>query len=109
MIRFEPSSPGTGTAFLGMTPRDYFDEPDASAPTDTNLEAEGLAAWARTAETGATPDPRSIQDILAADELDDADTQDCDEPPPLADDEIFVEDKCLRFLVILGLPRPPDL
>src|SRR5262245_9123516 len=44
-VRYAPSGPGTGVAFLGFTPRTYFEDETASEPTDIGREAEGLAAW----------------------------------------------------------------
>jgi hypothetical protein len=42
---YEPAGPGSGTAYLGYTPRTYVDDESASAPADVLREAEGLASW----------------------------------------------------------------
>jgi hypothetical protein len=44
-VRYEPPGPGSGTAYLGNTPRTYFDAESASAPADMPREAEGVACW----------------------------------------------------------------
>ncbi|MEV7986869.1 hypothetical protein [Micromonospora sp. NPDC085948] len=44
-LTYRPAGPGTGVAYLGYTPRTYFENPDASAPTDAVREAAGLSAW----------------------------------------------------------------
>jgi hypothetical protein len=50
-VRYEPSGPGSGTAYLGKTPRTYFDEESASARTDVPREADGAwhAGWLSSA------------------------------------------------------------
>ncbi len=44
-VKYRPIGPGTGIAFLGFTPRVYFEDDSASDPTDVDREANGLAAW----------------------------------------------------------------
>ena len=44
-VRYEPPGPGSGTAYLGNTPRTYFGNESASASTDVLREADGLASW----------------------------------------------------------------
>src|SRR6185369_891340 len=44
-VTYQPAGPGTGVAYLGYTPRTYFERDDASAPTDVQREASGLALW----------------------------------------------------------------
>jgi hypothetical protein len=105
IVRFAPNAPGTGTAFVGATPRDYFDDPQASAPTDPDQEAEGLAIWADAAATGAVPQPSAIRPLLVAEGAEQPDWDD----PTLSEDDIFVEGKCVRLTALLGLPSPPDL
>ncbi|NIK56936.1 hypothetical protein [Kribbella shirazensis] len=99
MIRYSPAGAGTGVAFLGHTPRAYFGDPSASSPTDTAIEAAGLAAWARVA--GSSPDPHVIERFLASDEQDDT----ADDVP---DEDVFVEVKTARFIQTLGLPKLPQ-
>lgn len=102
VLRYGPSGTGTGTAYMGSTPRDYFQDLDASAPTDTSVESAGLAEWARAAHTGA-PDPQQIEELLAADGAAQPDWDD----PDLPDEEVFVETKCAKLAMILGLPNLP--
>lgn len=102
-VRYAPAGPGTGEAFLGMTPRVYFEDDEASAPTDPSREASGLAAWA-SATGAAAVDAATMERFLAGD--------DDEEPDPDADvpdEDVFVELKCRRFLAALGLPVPADL
>lgn len=41
-VRYEPPGPGSGIAYLGYTPRAYFEDETASAPADVPREAAGL-------------------------------------------------------------------
>jgi hypothetical protein len=108
-ITYHPAGPGTGVAYLGYTPRTYFDDPMASPPTDVHREATGLATWWAGRQGGATDTDRDamaarLQPYLAED-LDPEDIdldEDDEEEPDDADD--FVEDETNRFLVTLGLP-----
>lgn len=99
MIRYSPAGPGTGVAFLGHTPRAYFGDPSASSPTDTAIEAAGLAAWAQVA--GSSPAPHAIERYLATDEQD-------GDAGGVADEDVFVEAKTSRFIQTLGLPKFPQ-
>jgi len=113
-ITYEPAGPGTGIAYLGETPRSYFEEEDASEPTDTAAEAAGLAAWwAELHDEGAVgTKERELVAYLAEDtdpdqvEEEDEDPDDLDE---VDDAEIFVEVKTARFLAALDLPVPDEL
>ena len=107
-VAYAPTGPGTGVAFLGYTPRIYFEDVTASAPTDPDREARGLAAWwaaghpeangaARVAKEG------ELRAFLAAD-IPPGDGEDEDED--LDDAEVFVEIKAARFIRALGLPVP---
>ena len=106
-VTYAPAGPGTGTAYLGFTPRIYFESEDASAPTDVDREARGLAAWWASLHPDATVADQHAKQLeiaafLAADE----------EPPdedPSDDADVFVEIKTARFLSAMGLPLPPDL
>ncbi|PPK65275.1 hypothetical protein V5P93_003713 [Actinokineospora auranticolor] len=103
-VRYQPAGPGTGSAFLGYTPRDYFGDEDASAPTDVPREAAGLAAWWADGDDAADTDGKAgeIEGFLAAD--------DAPHVHPKTDDaDLFVEIKAARFLTALGLPLPPAL
>ena len=48
-ISYHPAGPGTGVAYLGYTPRVYFEDENASAPSDVEREAAGLAGRLRRA------------------------------------------------------------
>jgi hypothetical protein len=110
-ITYRPTGPGTGTAYLGYTPRSYFERDGASAPTDVPREAAGLASWWRQVHAAADASDKEaeIAAFLAHDlgpsEDDDDDTEDED----LDDAEVFVEVKTAQFLAALGLPLPADL
>jgi hypothetical protein len=108
MVVYRPPGPGSGVAFLGFTPRTYFEDDAASSPTDVAREAKGLAGW----WAGRNPDAtdltraaktRELRAFLVADGA----------RPSIADDaddaEVFVELKAARFLAALGLPAPDDL
>lgn len=113
-LTYRPPGPGSGVAYLGDTPRTYFENPDASAPTDVAREAAGLGAWWAQQHGGASDIERRAkeaelaaylaEDLDPADmDLDDADDDDLD------DAEIFVEVKTARFLAALDLPVPDAL
>jgi hypothetical protein len=111
-VIYRPAGRGTGITYLGYTPRTYFEDPDASAPTDTAAEAAGLASWwaahHSTVTGGAVSDAALAAKVaelgafLAAD-LDPADIA-VDE-----DAEVFVEIKTAAFLAALDLPAIEDL
>src|SRR4051794_20656924 len=63
-VRYSPvTPPATGSAFVGQTPRSYFDDPAAPGSTDPAPEAAGLAAWA-----GNGVDPGGNVPLLARDD-----------------------------------------
>jgi hypothetical protein len=115
-VVYRPAEPGSGVAYLGDTPRTYFEDEAASAPTDVAREAAGLAAWWSRRQHGASEAERGAKEReLAAylaedidpDELDwDGEEENIDD---LDDGEVFVEVKTARFLTALGLPLPADL
>jgi len=81
-------------AYLGFQPRDYFEDPRASADVDLEAQAVGLASWALTvAETEV--DPNVIRSLLAKDSV--------EEPM-----DVFVEETVVRLLESLGVPLPDD-
>lgn len=115
VVVYRPTGPGAGVAYLGYTPRTYFENAEASAPTDAAREAAGLAAWwgrvrgvAGDAERKAKE--RHLIAYLAEDvdpvEINVVDNEDVDH---LDDAEIFVEVKTARFLAALDLPVLDDL
>jgi hypothetical protein len=131
-LQYRPAGPGTGTAYLGDTPRRYFDDENASAPTDVSREAEGLASWVARLRGGS--DESQLQDLILSflasdddddeddtdtddeDESDDDDAEDAESDDEDADDfadddlaETFVEVKLVRFLAACGLAVPEGL
>lgn len=111
-VTFGPTGPGSGLAFLGVTPRIYFDDESASPSTEPNREARGLAAWWAVVHVEADEAARAAKEgelraFLAADipPSDDEDEDDED----LDDAEVFVEIKAARFIRALGLPVPAGL
>jgi hypothetical protein len=112
-VTYRPTGPGSGVAFLGYTPRSYFEMDDASAPTDVARESAGLTHWwalvhGATSTDEITAKNAELIGYLAAD-LDPA-SEEPDTDVDLNDDaEIFVEIKTSRFLAALGLPLPEDL
>jgi hypothetical protein len=127
-ISYHPAGPGTGVAYLGYTPRVYFEDETASAPTDVEREAAGLAAWVAAYQGGG--DEAALQDLitpfLASDDDeedadqddddeeddgwgDDDEPDDDDEEEEEDEDEDFVETKLVKLLSAIGLPLPDDL
>jgi hypothetical protein len=106
-ITYAPTGPGSGVAFLGITPRIYFEDDSASAPTDPDREARGLAAWWAAVHrvsdgTAQVMKERELRAFLVSDVLPSGD-EDAD------DEEIFVERRAARFIQALGLPAPGGL
>jgi hypothetical protein len=110
-VIYRPIGSGSGVAFLGFTPRTYFEDPDASEPTDVTREARGLAQWWARHHGGSDPEQgvkaTELITFLAADhgpaELDRDDDRNLD------DGEVFVEVKAARFIAALDLPPINDL
>jgi hypothetical protein len=112
-VIYRPAGRGTGVAYLGITPRTYFEDERASAPTDVTREGAGLADWWRLAHD-RIDDPAGnakeieLRSFLAPDlEPDDIDTE--DEGEAEDDAELFVEVKTRHFLTALDLPLPAEL
>jgi hypothetical protein len=110
-IRYESAGPGSGIAYLGFTPRTYFEHESASAPTDVLREAEGLAFWlARHQDRGDEPELRELIASFLADDIQQQQLDDDeDDAEDLDDAEIYVEVKVARFLRAVGLPVPDEL
>jgi hypothetical protein len=114
-VTYRPTGRGTGTAYLGITPRTYFNKEQASAPTDVASEASGLADWWLQVSDGGSEADREAKEIelrtYLAQDLDpnDVDLDDDEDPDDLDDGEIFVEVKTGRFLAALNLPLPVEL
>jgi hypothetical protein len=94
-VDYRPAPPGLGRFYLGVQPRDYFADPDASRPLDVPAEVEGFVTWAERT-LGRAPSPDDVRELVAEDGA--------VEP---TDD--FVEDTAARLLGLLGLPLPPAL
>jgi hypothetical protein len=106
VVRYAPPGPGSGTAYIGYTPRAYFEDESASAPTDVPREAAGLASWlvrqqGRSDEAGLRELVASFLADDSPDDLDDAGLED--------DAEVFVEVKVSRFLKAVAVPVPGEL
>lgn len=112
-VGYAPPLGGTGVAYLGVTPRIYFEDDNASAPTSADREAAGLASW-WSAVHGVEDGPRidevreRIRGFLAEDVEEDWDPDAPDGADELDDGEIFVEVKTWRFLEVLGVPIPAE-
>jgi hypothetical protein len=107
-VVYAPAGPGTGVAYLGLTPRTYFENPNASDPTDVTREAAGLTAWWALHNSGdAIGKQAEILGYLAEDE--DPNDFSVDDEQDVEDADVFVEIKTARFLAVLGLPLPAEL
>lgn len=94
-VMYRPTGAGTGIAFLGCTPRTYFDDISASSPTDTGMESLGLATWWAT-QHGSDDAARDAKQQELLTYLADDDEAGADS----------VEVTAGRFLAALGLPLP---
>jgi hypothetical protein len=110
-VVYAPPGPGTGVAYLGLTPRTYFENPGASDPTDVAREAAGLAAWWALHNSGdVAAKEAEVRGYLAQDEDPDGFEWDEGEDVGAIDDaEVFVEVKTVQFLTAMGLPVPCEL
>jgi hypothetical protein len=109
-IAYAPSGSGSGVAYLGTTPRIYFGDASASAPTNTELEAEAFAHWlVQSGRAREAADEQRLRDTivgyLASDDSSSSDDVDAE----LDDADIFVEIKTARLLRSIGLPVPGPL
>jgi hypothetical protein len=117
-VTYEPAGPGSGIAYLGETPRAYFDDETASEPTDVTREAAGLAEWWSGVHDmlDVGDKERELVEYLAEDLDEDAaappapvDLDDLDDLDEITEEDVFVERKTARFLAALDLPIPDDL
>jgi hypothetical protein len=94
-VDYRPAPPGLGRFYLGIQPRDFFEDPDASRPLDVPAEVDGFVGWAEQT-LGRAPRSEDVRDLVAED----------GETMP---DDDFVEDTVARLIQLLGLPLPPAL
>ena len=107
---YAPVGAGSGVAYLGLTPRTYFENPNASDPTDVLREALGLAEWWALNNTGdVLAKQAELVAYLAADEGPDFEWDESEDVTEIEDADVFVEVKTARFLEALGLPLPAEL
>jgi hypothetical protein len=107
-IRFTPSHGASGVAYLGITPRIYFEDETASAPTDASAESAALMQWAREVvndQVEGADRVAGIRELLATDE----DPAEAAAEGDVEDSEIFVELKTAKFLRLVWLPLPDEL
>jgi hypothetical protein len=100
---------GNGIAYLGVTPRTYFEDPNASMPTDAAREAQALGEWRSQQHRGGDNVEREVTAAelaanIAADIDPDHLAADEDDHEDLNGADIFVEVKTAHFLAALGLP-----
>ncbi|MFD4674826.1 hypothetical protein ACFWNN_34230 [Lentzea sp. NPDC058450] len=111
-VVYAPAGPGSGVAYLGLTPRTYFENPNASDPTDVLREAAGLAAWWGGLNPGGDVPSKQAELLQYLAEDEDPNGFEWDEGEDvddIDDGEVFVEVKTKRFLTALGLPLPAEL
>ncbi|MEV0273538.1 hypothetical protein AB0H43_32615 [Hamadaea sp. NPDC050747] len=97
-------------AYLLDTPRSYFGDDTASAPSDVDREAGALADWwagyhGVTDRATIAEQRAALAGILAADHDSEAEDDEID----ISEEDLFVERKAARFLRLPGLSRPTDL
>lgn len=93
-IDFAPAPKDRGRFFLGFQPRDYFEDPAASADVDNDAEAQAFAHWANqelAAKVVASDIPLLAEEDVA-------------EPA-----DLFVEESVRKLLSAIGLPPPAEL
>jgi hypothetical protein len=113
-VTYRPAGPGSGVAYLGYTPRSYFERDNASDPTDVGREAAGLASWWREVHGAAAAEAALKESELVAFLAQDLGpsewpTDEDEDEDDLDDAEVFVEVKTGHFIAALGLPVPGDL
>jgi hypothetical protein len=106
-VRYEPPGPGSGTAYLGNTPRTYFDAESASAPADVPREAGGLACWIGQQQGRVVS--AELRELIASFLASDSRAERPRDGAALDDADIFVEIKVSRFLRAVGFPLPQEL
>jgi hypothetical protein len=109
-IDYRPAPPGLGRFYLGVQPRDYFADPEASRPVDVPAEVEGFRQWARQV-LGTAPPHDDVRELVAEQDAaqQDGTGQDGARQDGGGPGEDFVEDAAARLIHLLGLPLPPAL
>lgn len=95
-IRFAPAVSGQGCFYLGIHPRDYFDDPAEGVAVDVEREGAAFCAWASRV-VGSQPDVFHVVALMAREGSDEEPEQD------------FVEEAVAALLVEIGVPLPPGL
>jgi hypothetical protein len=109
-IAYAPSGSGSGVAYLGTTPRVYFGDATASAPTNTELEADALARWlTQSGRARDDADEQRVRDTIVGYLATDEPSRSGDVDTDLDDADVFVEIKTVRLLRSIGLPVPEAL
>lgn len=108
-VAYAPAGPGTGVAYVGYTPRTYFEIEEGSEPGDPGREALGLATWmasrgAALSEADLDAKRAAIARFLATDDGPSDNNED-----HANDADMFVEIKVAQLLIELGLALPDDL
>jgi hypothetical protein len=93
-VEYRPAPGSSGRFYVGWQPRDYFENPGASAEVDVDAEAAGLAAWSLKV-LGRAVSADDIALFVAPEGV--------REP-----EDVFVEETLERLLKLLGLQLPGD-
>jgi hypothetical protein len=91
-VAYAPADTAQGLFYLGFQPRDYFEDPNASAPVDVDGQATGITTWAKQV-LGTEVAPEDVRPLLA-------------EPGVAEPEDDFVEVTVVRLFSLLNLPIP---
>lgn len=91
-VDYRPVAGSSGRFYLGVQPRDYFEDLTTSDPVDLQLESSEFSQWA-SAVLGTKIAATDLLALMAPEGVED----------PLDD---FVEDTLVRLLNLLGMPLP---
>jgi hypothetical protein len=107
-VRYAPAGTGSGAAYLGLTPRVYIEDDDASPPSDAEREAEAIATWVSSTPLSVPGTREQLSSVVRAFLAEDDDPEPADDAEP-DDADVFAENKARLFLQALELPVPDDL
>jgi hypothetical protein len=93
-VVFHPAKRRTGRFYVGVHPRDLFDDPKAGETTNAAREAEAFAGWAR-ATLGSRVTAEEVQPFIAEEGR--------------FPEEPFAETAVANLLQVVGLPLPEGL